>query len=47
MLKFGLKEFSLVTKLNCHGVPDNKEEDIKEHGHLKRVYFESLKTVTK
>ena len=48
MLKFGSREFVLVTRLNCdHEVPEIKKEDIKGDGYLKRVYFESLKIVTR
>uniref|UniRef100_A0A9I9EJL0 DUF1985 domain-containing protein n=1 Tax=Cucumis melo TaxID=3656 RepID=A0A9I9EJL0_CUCME len=47
VLKFGLREFSLITSLNYHEIPDINQEDIKGGGQLKRVYFENLKNVTR
>ncbi|KAA0067175.1 protein Ycf2-like [Cucumis melo var. makuwa] len=45
VLRFGLREFALITGLRCHEIPDINHEDIKGGGRLKGVYFENLKTV--
>ncbi|TYJ97200.1 protein Ycf2-like [Cucumis melo var. makuwa] len=47
VLRFGLREFALITGLRCHEIPDINHEDIKGGGRLKGVYFENLKTVTR
>uniref|UniRef100_A0A9I9E975 DUF1985 domain-containing protein n=1 Tax=Cucumis melo TaxID=3656 RepID=A0A9I9E975_CUCME len=47
VLRFGLREFALITDLKCHEIHDIKHEDIKGGGRLKGVYFENLKTVTR
>uniref|UniRef100_A0A9I9E5C4 DUF1985 domain-containing protein n=1 Tax=Cucumis melo TaxID=3656 RepID=A0A9I9E5C4_CUCME len=47
ILRFGLREFALITGLRCHEIPDINHEDIKDGGQLKGVYFENLKTVTR
>ncbi|KAA0025875.1 uncharacterized protein E6C27_scaffold34G001540 [Cucumis melo var. makuwa] len=46
VLRFGLREFALITGLRCHEIPDINHEDIKGGGRLKEVYFENLETVT-
>ncbi|KAA0033298.1 protein Ycf2-like [Cucumis melo var. makuwa] len=46
-MRFGLREFALITGLRCHEIPDINHEDIKSGGRLKGVYFENLKTVTR
>ncbi|TYK30962.1 ty3-gypsy retrotransposon protein [Cucumis melo var. makuwa] len=35
VLKFGLREFALITGLKCHEIPDINHEDIKGGGRLK------------
>ncbi|KAA0061272.1 uncharacterized protein E6C27_scaffold455G001150 [Cucumis melo var. makuwa] len=47
VLRFGLREFALITGLRCHEIPNINHEDIKGGGRLKWVYFENLKTVTR
>uniref|UniRef100_A0A9I9EJD1 Protein Ycf2-like n=1 Tax=Cucumis melo TaxID=3656 RepID=A0A9I9EJD1_CUCME len=47
VLRFGLREFALITDLKCHEIPDINHEDIKGGERLKGVYFENLKTVTR
>ncbi|KAA0040869.1 protein Ycf2-like [Cucumis melo var. makuwa] len=47
VLRFGLREFALITGLRCHEISDINHEDIKGGGWLKGVYFENLKTVTR
>ncbi|TYK23840.1 protein Ycf2-like [Cucumis melo var. makuwa] len=45
VLRFGLREFALITGLKCHEIPYINHDDIKGGGRLKGVYFENLKTV--
>ena len=46
MLKFGLREFTLITSLNCDEIPDVNTEDIKGGERPKKIYFEILKSMT-
>ncbi|KAA0033753.1 protein Ycf2-like [Cucumis melo var. makuwa] len=46
-MRFGLREFALITGLKCHEIPDINHEDMKGGGRLKWVYFENLKIVTR
>ncbi|KAA0066502.1 protein Ycf2-like [Cucumis melo var. makuwa] len=47
VLRFGLREFALITDLKCHEIPYINHEDIKGGGRLKEIYFENLKIVTR
>ena len=47
VLKFGLREFTLITNMNYNEILDVNTEDIKGGGRLQRIYFETLKSVTK
>ncbi|KAA0035989.1 protein Ycf2-like [Cucumis melo var. makuwa] len=47
VLRFGLREFVLITGLKCHEIPDINHKDIKGGGRLKGVYFKNLKTMTR
>uniref|UniRef100_A0A9I9E5G9 DUF1985 domain-containing protein n=1 Tax=Cucumis melo TaxID=3656 RepID=A0A9I9E5G9_CUCME len=47
VMRFGLREFALITGLKCHEIPDINHEDMKGGGRLKWVYFENLKIVTR
>lgn len=46
-MKFGSREFALITGLNCREIPGVKKDDNEGGGHLKKMYFESLKIVTR
>lgn len=41
------KRICINNTLNCHKIPEDKKEEIKGEGHLKKMYFKSLKTITR
>ena len=47
VLKFGLRDITLITGLNCSKVPELNTKDINGGGRLKMIYFETLKSVTR
>ena len=47
VLTFGLREFTFITDLNCNEIPYISIEQIKGGERLKRIYFETLESVTR
>lgn len=47
VLTFGLREFALITGLNCNEISYISTKEIKGGGRLKRIYFKTLKSVTR
>lgn len=46
-MKFGLREFALITELNCGPIPDIVRKKIKGYQHIKGMYFEGEKTANR
>lgn len=47
VIKFGLRDFALITGLNCGILPHINKDSIKGGGRFRNIYFEGDKVVTR